>query len=382
MKKPKVALAHEFLVQYGGAEKTLEAIAEIYSESPIFTAKYTPESMPEAIRKRNVISPKSGFINRAAKYFFTFLMAPVFESFDFSGYDIIISDGNTWNKGILTKPDQLHITYIHTPPRFLYHYSTESTKRDRWYFKLFFSYIDNLLRIWDFVAAQRPDFILTNSLETQKRIQKFYRRNATVIYPPVETGVKLAKGKENMEKPYYVAVGRLIKYKNFELLIEAFNMLDMSLIIIGEGNYASNLKKIAGNNIVFKGRLPDEEKHKLIANSLGLINPVKDEDFGIVPIEAMAQGVPVLAHYSGGHKETIVENVNGMFFYELTVEDLVDKLKKFDSAVRNGYFDRDKVMSGAQKYSKDRFKLEFKKFVDDKWESFYSAGITRSTHNN
>lgn len=370
MKKPKIALAHEFLVQYGGAERTLEAIAEIFPEAPIYTAKYDAKNMPEDLRNRTIISPKSSWINKASKYFFTFMMAPVFEGFDFNEYDIVISDGNTWNKGIITKPDQLHITYVHTPPRFLYGYSTESTKRNKWYFKLVFSYIDNILRLWDYVAAQRPDFLLTNSEETRKRIQKFYRRDAKVIYPPVDTNTNIKTTSNNMVKPYYIAVGRLIKYKNFDILINAFNILGLPLVIVGNGAYEKNLRKMAGPNIIFKGAVTHAEKTQLVQNALGLINPVKDEDFGIVPVEALAQGIPVLAHKSGGHKETVIEGVNGMFFSELSVGHLTQRIKDFDEAIRTKAFSQDKIKESAQKYSKTRFQQELKEFVEKAWENF------------
>jgi len=370
---PKIAIAHEFLTQFGGAEKTLEAIAELFPEAPIFTAKLDRKVLPPSLQQRTIICPKSGFVNKASKYLFTFMMAPVFEDFDFSDYDIVLSDGTTWNKGIITKPNQMHITYIHTPPRFLYKYSTESTKRNRWYLKLFFSYLDNMLRLWDFTAAQRPDFIVTNSNETKRRIFKFYRREATVIYPPVETDNNVRESgnnQNNLEKPYYVALGRLVRYKNFEPLIEAFNLLDIPLLVIGTGNYEKHLKKIAKSNIVFKGRLNDAEKHKVLNNALGLINLVQDEDFGIVPVEAMAHGLPVLAHKSGGHLETIKDNVNGMFVDNMELDQLIHKIKNFDKAVRENLFDKQAIRESVQMYSKQRFQDEFKRFVIDKWQIY------------
>ena len=302
------------------------------------------------------------------------MMAPVFENMDFREFNLIISDGNTWNKGILTKPNQLHITYVHTPPRFLYKYSTESTKRDKWYFKFPFSYIDNLLRIWDYVAAQRPDYIVVNSKEVQRRVKKFYNRDAVVIYPPVETNVKTNYEQDNISKPYYVTVGRLIKYKNFDLVIQAFNLIGLSLVVVGTGNYEGELKKMAGPNITFVGAPSDEEKHRIIHNALGLINPISDEDFGIVPVEAMAHGIPVLAHKSGGHLETIIEGVNGMFFDTTDMDKVVQRIKTFDETVRNGHFDRGKVRESVQKFSKERFQKEFHNFVSEKWESFSSTG--------
>jgi len=373
----KVALAHEFLVHYGGAEKTFEAISELYPSAPIYTAKYDQKNiskMSPILRGRKVIAPHQNLINSASKYLFTFMMAPVFENMDFREFNLIISDGNTWNKGILTKPNQLHITYIHTPPRFLYKYSTESTKRDKWYFKFPFSYIDNLLRIWDYVAAQRPDYIVVNSKEIQRRVKKFYNRDAIVIYPPVETNVKTNYEQDNIGKPYYVTVGRLIKYKNFDLVIQAFNLIGLPLVIVGTGEIEKALKEIAGPNITFRGALSDEEKHRTMHNALGLINPISDEDFGIVPVEAMAHGIPVLAHKSGGHLETIIEGVNGMFFDTTDIGKVVQRIKTFDEAVRNGRFDKTKVRESVQKFSKERFQKEFHDFVSEKWESFSSTG--------
>jgi glycosyltransferase involved in cell wall biosynthesis len=368
--KPNIAIAHEFLTQFGGAEKTLEAIAELFPESPIYTAKLNRNILPDTLKNRNIICPKNNFVNKASKYLFTFMMAPVFEDLDFSKYDIIVSDGTTWNKGIITKPEQMHITYIHTPPRFLYKYSTESNKRNRWYLKVFFSYLDNILRLWDYTAAQRPDYLVTNSTETRKRIFKFYRRDATVIYPPVDTETFSTVKNDNLEKPYYVALGRLVRYKNFEPLIEAFNLLDIPLIIIGSGSYEKQLKKLAKSNITFKGRVNDEEKHSILNNALGLINLVEDEDFGIVPIEAMSHGLPVLAHKSGGHLETVQEGFNGMFVEELDLDKLVHKIKNFDKAVREDLFDREAIKNSVNKYSKKRFQDEFYKFVMDKWEIY------------
>ena len=368
MKNPKIALATEFLVQYGGAQKTLEAISELFPEAPIYTAKYIPDDISGYLNSKKIISPKNNWINNASKYFFTFLMAPVFEEMDFRNYDILISDGTTWTKGIITKPEQMHITYIHTPPRFLYGYSRESGKRDFLLFKLFFSYVDNLLRLWDYTAAQRPDYILTNSATTKARINKFYRRNAHIIYPPVELDHKPNKDLNNLKKPYYIAVGRLAKYKNFEVLINAFNLLNIDLVIVGTGSEEKRLKKLAGENISFVGQAPEELKHSLIEGALGLINPVVDEDFGIVPVEAMAHGTPVLGHRSGGHLETVIEGKTGMFIDDLSVESLVKTVRDFDNDVRANKYDKGYIKRSAERFSKERFQKEFYDFVMEKWQ--------------
>lgn len=368
MKEPKIAIAHEFLTQFGGAEKTLEAIAEIFTDAPIFTAKYNPKSMPESITEREIIYPKGLFNRISEKLFFLFRMPTIFENFDFREYDIIVSSGTTWNKGILTKPEQMHITYIHTPPRFLYKYSQETTKWQKPFFKPFYSYLVNFIRLWDYVAAQRPDYIVTNSENTRKRIRKFYGRDAKIIYPPVETNFQKDDGLKKVETPYFLAVGRLSKYKNFDLLIKAFNEVKYKLVIVGAGLEENYLKSISGDNIVFKGRASDEEKNRLLEGCMGLINPVVDEDFGIVPVEAMAHGKPVLAHKSGGHLETIIEGETGLFFEGEDVKILSEKIIEFDQMIKNKKFDREKISEHAQKFSKERFKSEFENFVREKWE--------------
>jgi len=368
MKKPKIALVHEFLEQYGGAEKTLEAISEIFPDAPIYTAKYNKSNLSEYLKNKKVIYPKKK-VNILGKLSFLFRMPLIFESFDFSEYDIVISDGTTWNKGILTTPEQLHVTYIHTPPRFLYGYSQESTKWQKWYLKPFYTYLINFIRLWDFIAAQRPDHILANSNEVKKRINKFYSRESTVINPPVEVTYGIDKNIKVPEEPYFIAIGRLSAYKNFDLLIRAFNKTNHKLVIVGTGLEEQKLKNIAEKNIIFKGRTSDVEKHTLLEGALGLINAVDDEDFGIVPVEAMAHGIPVLAHRSGGHLETVEENKTGMFFEELNAEHLKEKIETFDEAIKSSMFNKQEIKKEAQKFSKEVFKAEFEKFVFGRWEA-------------
>lgn len=368
MKQPKVALAHEFLVQFGGAEKLFEAVAELFPDAPIYTAKYSTKYMSDYLKSREIIYPK-GLLNKvASKLLFLFTMPTIFENYDFSKYDLVISSGNTWNKGIITKPEQLHITYIHTPPRFLYKYSQESTKWEKPFFKPMYSYLANALRIWDYVAAQRPDYIVVNSETTKKRVQKFYGRDAKVIHPPVDLNFKTGDGLKKAIAPYFAAVGRLSKYKNFDLLVETFNKVKFPLVIVGTGFEEERLKEMAGENIVFKGRASDEEKHQILENCVGLINPIVDEDFGIVPIEAMAHGKPVLVHRSGGHLETVIEGETGMFFDEDSIECLSEKLIEFDKMIKAKMFDHEKIKQHAQKFSKERFKAEFENFIREKWE--------------
>lgn len=376
----KVAIVHEYLVQYGGAEKTLEAILEMFPNAPIYTGVYEKSKMSDVINNRTIHSLKNPVFVRFIK-FFTFLMPFIFENFDLTEYDLIISDGTAWPKGVLTNTDQLHISYVHTPPRFLYGYSVESQKRNKWYFKPFVTIIDKFLKIWDFAAAQRPDFILANSSEIKKRIKRFYKRDAKVIYPPVDVIYKKNGNESSEEKmteskqelsntPYYLLLGRLSAYKNFDFVIEAFNRIGKTLIVAGTGVEEKHLKSIAQKNVIFEGRVNETRKLQLLKNCKGLINPVVDEDLGIVPIEAMAQGKPVLAHKSGGHLETVIDGMSGMFFENLVIDDFIRVFEEFDKKIDNGFFDNKKIKTSVQKFSKERFKKELHSFIQEKFEDF------------
>src|SRR3990167_10058011 len=213
MNSPKVAIVHDYLVQYGGAETTLEYICDIFPDAPIYTSMYNPKNLSEKLNKKRVITPKMGPLFNFLPKHLSFLMPIVFENFDLDGFDIIISSGTAYAKSVLTRPNQLHISYIHTPPRFLYGYSVESTNRNRWNYKPVVSYLDHYLRIWDYVAAQRPNFILTNSNNTKKRIEKFYNRDAKVIYPPIKLDNNISSKKDPLIEPYYFMHGRLSAYK-------------------------------------------------------------------------------------------------------------------------------------------------------------------------
>lgn len=362
----KVAIVHDYLTQYGGAEKTLEAILEMFPQATIYTGVYNPDNMSEIINSHKVISPNNSLLVSFPKYF-TFLMPLIFENFDLREFDLIISSGTAWAKSVITDADQLHVAYIHTPPRFLYGYSVESQIRDKWYFKPFVAIIDLYLRMWDFAAAQRPDFLLTNSNEVRERIEKFYKRGATVIYPPVETTGTGAQTEltKRVDKPYYLALGRLAAYKNFDLLIEAFKNTNLTLVIAGTGPEEAKLNALADSHVMMLGKVTEAEKHELLEHCLGLLFPVVDEDFGIVPVEAMAHGRPVLAHKSGGVKETVRDGKDGMFFEQLDVESVKAALMEFDAKVTSGTFNKEEIKAQAAKFDKENFKTALAKFISD-----------------
>jgi len=365
-KNPKVALVHDYLNQYGGAEKTLEKIMGLFPDAPIYTGILDLQKLPEIYKNRKIITPKMNFIFKRFPKLFTFMMSKRFEEFDLSNYDLVISDGTAWAKSVITTSDQLHLSYIHTPPRFLYKYSTESTLRKKFLLRPLFMYLDFHLRIWDFAASKRPDYLMCNSIEVLKRIKKFYKREATVIYPPVET----ADNKKSKIKDYYVISGRLSSYKNFDLVIELFNNIQRHLIVIGTGIEEKNLKKLAQKNIQFLGRVSNEELHQILSEAKGYIFPVKEEDFGIAPVEALSHGVPVLAHRSGGPLESIVEEKDGLFFDEINLQSISEKFIEFDKKINQEYFNRSEIAKRAKRFDQKVFIKEFSEFVEEKWNKF------------
>ena len=355
----KVAIIHDQLTQYGGAERTLEQLLDIFPEADIFTGYSKPINISEKILKQKIISGLGGkpiWVQKVFNYM-SFLMPFVFEAFDLRNYDVIISEGTAWPKGVLTTPEQLHISYVYTPPRFLYGYATEGQKRDNWLYKPFLVIIDHLLRLWDFSAAQRPDYILSISQEVAKRVKKFYRRESTIIYPPVDVNevassppyprASQADPYGSRQQPqdskmaseeYYLCISRLAAYKNVDLLINAFNKTHLKLIIAGTGKEEAKLKSLAKANITMLGFVTDAQKNELLENCKGFIFPTNLEDFGITVVEALAHGKPVLSHKSGGPLEIIDESVTGMFFNELDADNLAEQIVEFDKNIDAGLY--------------------------------------------
>ncbi|MFA5776027.1 MAG: glycosyltransferase [Patescibacteria group bacterium] len=369
----KVAIIHDQLTQYGGAERTLEQLLNIFPNADIFTGYCKPQNISQKILNQQIflgLDKEPVWVQKLFNYL-SFLMPFVFESFDLRRYNIIISEGTAWPKGVITNPQQLHISYIYTPPRFLYGYATEGQKRDVWYYKPFLKVIDHFLRLWDFSAAQRPDFILSISQEVAKRVKKYYRRDSAIIYPPVDINTQAPQ--EKTSESCYLCISRLAAYKNIDLLIQAFNKTHLKLKIAGTGKEEAELKTIAGENIEMLGFVNETEKARLLAKCKGFIFPTDYEDFGIVLVEALAHGKPVLSHRSGGPLETIEEGVTGMFFDELNAETLSQKIMKFDKNIDEGKYNEQKARESAKKFSAGRFKNEFGEFVKQRWEEKQDA---------
>lgn len=369
----KVALVHDYLREYGGAERVLEALHELYPNAPLYTAFVDQEALGIHWQKFADWEIHQSVITKIPLY--KKLYSPLrlfasyfFEQFDLSDYDVVISSSNMYfAKAVITKSWTPHICYCHTPPRSLYGYSTMTDWKKNQIVRLGGEFINHSIRQKDFLAAQRVDHFIANSDEVKKRIAKFYRRDATVIYPPVDVSDQispLASGQadfSNSGGKYYLYVNRLAYSKHPELAIEVANKLKLPLKIVGTGKLEDSLKEMAGETVEFLGAVNDQELQKLYSGAKALLYPVEDEDFGIVPVEAMGFGVPVIAHKSGGPKETILDGKTGIFFDELTVGDLEIAIQKFKKTEWN----HKAIHKHALQFSKERFKEEIREFVKD-----------------
>lgn len=363
----KIALTHDHLFQIGGAEKVLFALHQIFPASPVYTLIHNPEKagLFKDLAIKTSFLEKLPFSKNHFKWYLG-LMPIAWEQFDFSPYDIVISSASAFSKGVLTPPNTLHICYCHSPTRYLWsdaHRYVEELKQPK-LIKKILPLILNKLRIWDHIAAQRVDQFIANSEFVAKRIKKYYQREATVIYPPVSTAeFQIAPEIKN----YYVLVSRLRPYKRVDIAIQAFNQLHLPLKIIGFGEEATRLKKMAKENIEFLGELADPERNQWLASAKAFIHP-QEEDFGIAAVEAMACGRPVIAYKSGGVLETVVEGVTGRFFEEQTWEALADAVVKFQADFLQ--FNPQAIKAHAEKFNQERFEKEIKEFVARSWQEF------------
>lgn len=355
---PKVALIHDYLHEYGGAEKVLETLCEIYPEAPIYTSFLTKDFLIKAPQFKDKIIFQGNFskiplISSLYKGL-SFLLPVTFESFDLRKFDLIISSTTMWAKGVITGPDQVHISYIHTPPRFLYHYPRETNPG---IFKPLLAPLNTYLRIWDFESAQRPDILVANSKNVAQRIQKYYRRDSAVIYPPVE----LPPFESVIKKDYYLIVSRLVRYKNLETAIRACSDRHLELLVVGLGSEEGRLKSEAGPSVKFLGFQSREKLVELMSEAKAVIYPVSDEDFGIVPVEAMSVGTPVIGLKSGGLRETIISGKTGILMEDLTIGSFALAFEEIEGTK----WDRAEIRKHAEKFSKKRFIKEFTDLVEE-----------------
>ena len=382
----KVALVHDYLVEYGGAERVMECFAAIFPDAPIYTLVYDPKLVKKVVPKRIV---RSSFLQkipfaRSSHRFFPLLMPMAAESFDLSYYDLVLSDSASYAKGVITPPGAFHICYCHTPTRYVWD-DCQKYVREFSYPGLLRRLVPlglNYVRLWDRLASNRVDAYIANSLLVAERIKKYYQRSSKVINPPVfieellspsqqkEKGIFFRHYTKSTQKNgYYLMLGRLMSYKKFDLGIEAFNRLKLPLKIIGGGPELKKLESLAGPTVEIVGPLPprDSRLPLYFANAKALVFP-QEEDFGIVALEAMISGKPVIAYRAGGALETVTENSTGIFFEEQTVGSLTEAIKGFEKKSAMGVFDPDKIHRFALSYRKEEFMKRIRDFIREQLE--------------
>lgn len=362
LKDFKIALVHDFLVSFGGAERVLEALSEIFPKTPIYTLIYDQKKMHGKFKDNNIrtsfLQKFPPFLRKRYRWLLPFMPTAV-EIFDLRDFDLVISSSGAWSKGIVTKLSTQHVAYLHSPMRFVWDYKNDylSNKKRGFCVRMLMSY----LRIWDKQASERPDYLITNSCYTQKRVNKYYRRDSRIIYPPVGIINKVKDNKE--EKKYFLTVSRLSNYKKIDKIIEAFNDLKLPLIVIGTGKQEKYLRQIAGPNVKIVGWKSDEEITDYLSQSRAFIFAALD-DFGLAPIEAMSQGVPTIALRAGGALEYVEEGKTGEFFEAATSKSIQKAVRKFiDQETK---YASEYIIAQTDKFSKERFRKEILEFLEEK----------------
>jgi glycosyltransferase involved in cell wall biosynthesis len=330
----KVAIIHDVLIELGGAERVLFQLLKMFPEADVFIPLMSANHR-ETIEAETSGRVQTSLLNRIPFiHSASILVKPwlylYWELLELSAYDLVISSSHSFSsKSVITSPDTLHVSYIHTPPRYLYTEFNETRVLKHPILRLLLAPLMTWLRTQDFIGAHRPDVLIANSRTVQNRINKYYRLKSSVIYPPIKTTSK--KTSKLIERKYFICYSRLAKQKGIELAIQACNFLNLPLVIIGSGSEETYLRSIAGPTITFLGRVPDARLAEVMRGAKAMIYCSREEDFGMAPVEVMAYGVPVIAYRSGGVQESVLEGKTGTFFDEFTVESLSRKLKQFKS---------------------------------------------------
>jgi len=359
LRKKKVALVHDYLVQDGGAERVLITLHEMFPSAPIFVLIHQPEATHMSLRDAKIIpSFLQNLPFAKTHYQWTLPLMPMaIEHFDFSGFDLIVSSSSSFAKGIITPPGATHVCYCHTPTRFLWEERVnyiEDLPQLRFLRPILLPVLHNI-RQWDKLASLRPDRIVTNSNMSRTRISRYYGRDAEILPPPVETSlIPIGKG----DGGYWLAGGRLVPYKKFDVVVRAFTKLNVPLKIFGTGPEEKKLRNMAGARVEFLGHVSDEERVRLYQHAIGFLSP-QIEDFGITIVEAMSAGCPVVTFQKGGGAEIVQNGVTGIYLTRQAWEDIGDIVIRFDRS----RFDSAVIRRHAEQYASERFKQEFARIL-------------------
>lgn len=371
----KIAIVHEWFDSYAGSEKVLEQMLKVYPEADLFAVvDFLPQNKRWFIQNKNVTTTFIQKLPKAKNKFRKYLplMPLAIEQLDLRKYDLVISNSHCVAKGVISGPNQLHISYVHSPIRYAWdlqqQYLEEANLQHGlkgWVAKIILHY----MRLWDSRTGNNVDYFISNSKYIAKRIQKCYRRTAQVIYPPVAVNdFTICKQKED----YYLTASRMVPYKKMDLIVEAFSkMTDKKLIVIGDGAQFEKVKSQAKKfeNIVLLGYQPFEVLKEKMQKAKAFVFAA-EEDFGIVPVEAQACGTPVIAYGKGGALETVInydkENPTGIFFKEQTADSIVNAVKIFEKNIK--LFKPENCRKNAERFSEARFRNEFKQFIENKIE--------------
>jgi len=357
----RVAIVHPWFLVLGGGEKVIEELAELYPEADIFVLFSVPQMVPASIRDRRIYTT---FLNRIPwirkLYRELMLLYPTaIESLDLSTYDLVISSSGPVTFGINIRQDALHICYCHSPGRSWWDQYAERQRSISPFGKIIYTALASYVRMWEFSAAQRVDYFIANSHYIAQRIRKYLRRDAMVIYPPVNISMGYCC---DHHADYYLSVGRLEERKRLDLLVHACNQLQRHLVIVGIGTEEKRLKRIAGPTVEFRGHVSNAELTKLYAECRAFLFAA-DEDFGIAPVEAQAFGRPVIAYKHGGALETVRDGETGVFFDCQTVDSLVSGIQRFEGL--EDTFIPNEIRHNVTHFDAGIFKTEMLRFVED-----------------
>ncbi len=374
----KVALVHDWLTGMRGGEKCLDVFCELFPDADIFTLIHVPGRVAPSIERHRIITSfLQGFPGRERWYrYYLPLMPAAVEALDLRAYDLVLSSSHCVAKGVIPRPDALHVSYLHTPMRYAWDLWPQYFPPTRWVSRYILPLLLNQLRTWDTVSTQRVDHLLANSRFVAQRIAKYYRREATVIHPPVDTAWFTPKGESS---DFYLMVTALVPNKHVELAIEAFNQLRYPLKIIGSGPLEKSLRRLAGPSIEMLGWCSDEVLREAYAACRALVFP-SQEDFGIVPLEANAAGRPVIALGQGGSLETVMpanvpeapqalyqacKTPTGVFFFQPSATALAEAVRFFEA--HESVFDPVALRQHALQFDRSHFKQRIRHFLDAAW---------------